>query len=509
MLFNSFSYLIFFPVVVLLYFAIPHKARYLWLLVASYYFYMAWNPKYALLMALSTILTYLSGLLIGNENRLAEAARKDGSAGRAQMSGYAFRKKLWVFLSMTSNLSILFLFKYFDFFIDNANRVLGRFGMELLNPAFDVILPVGISFYTFQALSYTMDVYRGEIYVEKNPFKYALFVSFFPQLVAGPIERSKNLLVQISRRHYFDYERAKNGLLLMFWGFFLKLVVADRVAVIVNTVYNGYTNYQGLVLVVATLFFGIQIYCDFASYSLIAKGSAQVMGFRLMDNFRQPYFARSIGEFWHRWHISLSTWFRDYLYIPLGGNRKGTLRKYINIMIVFLVSGLWHGANWTFLVWGFLHGAFQVIGQITKPLKNRVTDLLGIDREAASYKLGQMVITYILANFAWIFFRAPHITAARGIIGNMFSIWNPWVLVDGSLYELGLSPESFWVGIFSILLLIGVSVAQYRGIHIRERFAEQGLIFRWFVTLGLLFSIIIFGIYGPGYSASQFIYFQF
>jgi len=228
-----------------------------------------------------------------------------------------------------------------------------------------------------------------------------------------------------------------------------------------------------------------------------------------MDNFRQPYFARSIGEFWHRWHISLSTWFRDYLYIPLGGNRKGTLRKYINIMIVFLVSGLWHGANWTFLVWGFLHGAFQVIGQITKPLKNRVTDLLGIDREAASYKLGQMVITYILANFAWIFFRAPHITAARGIIGNMFSVWNPWVLVDGSLYELGLSPESFWVGIFSILLLIGVSVAQYRGIHIRERFAEQGLIFRWFVTLGLLFSIIIFGIYGPGYSASQFIYFQF
>ena len=505
MLFNSFSYLIFFPIVVLLYFAIPHRVRYLWLLVASYYFYMAWNPKYALLMALSTVLTYLSGLLIGKENRLADAA----GTGSRTYKHTVFRKKLWVFLSMTSNLSILFLFKYFDFFIDNANRVLGRFGMELLNPAFDVILPVGISFYTFQALSYTMDVYRGEIYVEKNPFKYALFVSFFPQLVAGPIERSKNLLVQISRRHDFDYERVKNGLLLMFWGFFLKLVVADRVAVIVNTVYNDYTNYHGLLLMVATLFFGIQIYCDFASYSLIAKGSAQILGFRLMDNFNQPYFARSIGEFWHRWHISLSTWFRDYLYIPLGGNRKGTLRKYINIMIVFLVSGLWHGANWTFLIWGFLHGAFQVIGQITKPLKNWLTDLLGINREAASYKLGQMIITYILVNFAWIFFRAPHFTAAKAIIGNMFSYWNPWVLADGSLYDLGLSPESFWVGIISILLLAGVSLAQYRGIHIRERFAEQGLFFRWFVTLGLLFSIIIFGIYGPGYSASQFIYFQF
>ena len=199
-----------------------------------------------------------------------------------------------------------------------------------------------------------MDVYRGEIYVEKNLFKYALFVSLFPQLVAGPIERSKNLLVQINRRHTFDYERVKNGLLLMLWGFFLKLVIADRVAVIVNTVYNGYTNYHGLILAVATLFFGIQIYCDFYAYSLIAKGSAQVMGFRLMDNFKQPYFSRSIGEFWHRWHISLSTWFRDYLYIPLGGNRKSTLRKYINVMIVFLVSGLWHGANWTFIIWGFL-----------------------------------------------------------------------------------------------------------------------------------------------------------
>ena len=341
MLFNSFSYLIFFPIVVLLYFAIPYKARYLWLLAASYYFYMAWNPKYALLMALSTVLTYLSGLLIGRETRLTATVE----AGSPVYRNAIFRRKLWVFLSMISNLSILFLFKYFDFFIDNVNRVLGHLGMELLNPTFDVILPVGISFYTFQALSYTMDVYRGEIYVEKNLFKYALFVSLFPQLVAGPIERSKNLLVQINRRHTFDYERVKNGLLLMLWGFFLKLVIADRVAVIVNTVYNGYTNYHGLILAVATLFFGIQIYCDFYAYSLIAKGSAQVLGFRLMDNFKQPYFSRSIGEFWHRWHISLSTWFRDYLYIPLGGNRKGTLRKYINVMIVFLVSGLWHGAN--------------------------------------------------------------------------------------------------------------------------------------------------------------------
>lgn len=500
MLFNSFSYLIFFPIVVLLYFALPHKIRYIWLLITSYYFYMAWNPKYALLLALSTFLTYLSGLLIGRENKLIEANGDDKAL---------FRKKLWVFISMTSNLSILFLFKYFDFFIENANKILAHLSMELISPTFDVILPVGISFYTFQALSYTMDVYRGEIYVEKNIFKYALFVSFFPQLVAGPIERSKNLLVQISRRHYFDYERVKSGLLLMLWGFFLKLVIADRVAVIVNNVYNDYANYEGLILVLATLFFGVQIYCDFASYSLIAKGSAQVMGFNLMDNFHQPYFAQSIGEFWRRWHISLSTWFRDYLYIPLGGNRKGTLRKYINIMVVFLASGLWHGANWTFVIWGFLHGIFQVIGQITKPLKVRITDFLGIDREAGSYKLGQMIITYALVNFAWIFFRAPGLTEAKGIIVNMFSVWNPWIFTDGSLYELGLSVGSFWAGVVAIMLLMCVSIAQYNKVSIRDRFAKQGLVFRWIISLGLIFSIIIFGIYGPGYSASQFIYFQF
>jgi alginate O-acetyltransferase complex protein AlgI len=495
MLFNSFSFMLFFPIVVLLYFVVPHKARYLWLLVASYYFYMSWNPKYALLIALSTLITYASGLLIGRENKESKFA--------------LWRRKLWVFLCMVSNLAILFFFKYFDFFIENVNRVLSNTGMELIVPAFDVILPVGISFYTFQALSYTMDVYRDEIYVEKNLFKYALFVSFFPQLVAGPIERSKNLLVQISRRHYFDYERVKAGLLLMLWGFFLKLVIADRVAILVNTVYNDYSAYKGLELVLATVFFGVQIYCDFASYSIIAIGSAQVLGFQLMDNFKQPYFSRSIGEFWHRWHISLSSWFRDYLYIPLGGNRKGTARKYLNIMIVFLVSGLWHGANWTFVIWGFLHGAFQIIGQITMPAKVKITDLLHINREAASYKLGQMLITFCLVNFAWIFFRAPSFTGAKAIIRGMVTTWNPWIFNDGSLYLLGLSQKSFWVGIVAIVILFCVSIAQYRGIRIRERFAEQGLVFRWVISLGLIFSIIIFGIYGPGYSASQFIYFQF
>ncbi len=490
MLFNSFNYLIFFPVVVLFHFLIPHRIRYIWLLAASYYFYMSWNPKYALLIGLSTLITYLSGLFIGGATRKAV-------------------KNFYVFLSMSSNLAILFLFKYFDFFVDNLNRILILLNMEMVNPTFDVILPVGISFYTFQALSYTMDVYRGDIYVERNFFKYALFVSLFPQLVAGPIERSKNLLVQISRRHYFDYERVKSGLVMMLWGLFLKLVIADRMALLVNQVYGNHEDYEGLALVIATLFFGIQIYCDFSSYSLIAKGSARVMGFRLMDNFRQPYFARSIGEFWHRWHISLSTWFRDYLYIPLGGNRKGTIRKYINIMIVFLVSGLWHGANWTFIVWGFLHGSFQVIGQISRPWKSKITRVLGINDDSMSYKLGQMFVTYLLVNFAWIFFRAQSISIAFDIIKRIFTVWNPWIITDGSLFELGLSSGNFFVGLCSLLLLFAVSLAQYRGLAVGRIFAEQGYVFRSLATLVLLFAIILFGVYGPGYNAGQFIYFQF
>ena len=320
MLFNSIQFLIFFPIVTFAYFLIPHKLRYIWLLFASYYFYMCWNPKYALLMAISTLITWASGILLDQSNRLTKDKKTRD-----------MKKKLWVALSFISNLSILFFFKYFDFLINNINMFLTQIHLELIQTGFDVILPVGISFYTFQALSYTMDVYRGEIYAEKNILKYALFVSFFPQLVAGPIERSKNLLIQFNEEHHFDYERVKNGLLLMLWGFFMKLVIADRVALLVNQVYNNWQQYAGLELVIATVFFAVQIYCDFGSYSNIAIGAAQVMGFTLMENFKQPYFATSVADFWRRWHISLTSWFRDYLYIPLGGNKKGKVRKYINL----------------------------------------------------------------------------------------------------------------------------------------------------------------------------------
>lgn len=491
MLFNSLEFLIFFPVVTLLYFAFPHKVRYIWLLVASYFFYMCWNPKYAMLMGFSTLTTYLSGILIAK------------SGDRVAL------KKIWVALSFSVNIAILFFFKYFDFAINNINAVLSSVGFEIINPAFDVILPVGISFYTFQALGYTVDVYRKDIEPEKNILRYALFVSFFPQLVAGPIERSGNLIKQLRERHYFDTKRIANGMMLMLWGFFEKLVIADRAAYVVDTVYNNYTSYTGFSILIATVLFAFQIYCDFASYSDIARGAAQVMGFNLMKNFNTPYFAQSVGEFWRRWHISLSTWFRDYLYIPLGGNRKGRIRKYFNLMVVFLLSGLWHGASWSYVIWGALNGFYQVVGDVTKGVRKKLSGALGVNKNNFSSKLAKALVTFALIDFSWIFFRAGSFTAALEIVKRLFSEFNLWIFTDGTLFSLGLDSADMFVLIMSLAVLLVMSILKYNNVSIREELAKQGIWFRYAIYLAGIFAVLIFGIYGPEYDASQFIYFQF
>ncbi len=495
MLFNSIHFLLFFPAVCLLYFVFPHKIRWVWLLVASYYFYMSWNPQYALLIAFSTVVTYASGLLIEKANQKeAKTAIK--------------LKKLWVLLSFAINLAILFFFKYFPFALSNINAVLAQVGITAIVPSFDVLLPVGISFYTFQALSYTMDVYRKEMSAEKNLLKYALFVSFFPQLVAGPIERSKNLLHQVHEKHTFDFLRMRDGLLLMLWGFFQKMVIADRVAILVNTVIGEYQFYEGIELVVTMLLFAVQIYCDFSGYSDIAIGAAQVMGFKLMDNFKQPYFATSIRDFWHRWHISLSTWFRDYLYIPLGGSRKGKWRARLNVLITFLASGLWHGAAWSFVIWGALHGMFQIVGEMIRKPKDRLYKSLRIPTSSFSFKLGQGLCTFLLVDFAWIFFRAPGAMAAFSIIRSIFSTFNPWILFDGSLYTMGLSRLEFSIMLLSIAILLFVNILQ-RKYNVRNLLSRQIILFRWPVYFAGIFAVVVLGIYGPGYAAANFLYFQF
>lgn len=483
MIFNSIEFLIFFPIVICIYFIIPKGQKYIWLLLSSYYFYMNWNPKYIVLILASTISSYFTAILIEKTNN---------------------KKKIFVTFGIAFNLCILMFYKYFNFLLDNINRIFEVFQVPIINNKFDVILPVGISFYTFQVIGYIIDVYRKEIYAEKNFLKYALFVSFFPQLVAGPIERSKNLLIQINKEHSFDYLRVKQGLLLILWGVFQKVVIADRVAIIVNQVYNNYADYYGLQIILATIFFAIQIYCDFASYSTIAIGAAKVLGFNLMNNFNSPYFSTSISDFWRRWHISLSTWFRDYLYIPLGGNRVSKSRKHFNIMIIFLASGLWHGASWNYVFWGFLHGLYQIIGDVFRPIRHKIRNSFNINNKLV--KIMNVIITFVLVDFAWIFFRAKSFKEGINIIRHVFITSNKSILE--CIYSLGLNKANLIIIIMAIVILMLVEIFKDR-INIIEEITKKNMFFRWSVYYCIIFCIIIFGVYGIGYDQSQFIYFQF
>ena len=495
MIFNSFDFLKFFPIVVLIYFIIPKKIRYIWLLIASMFFYMCWNVKYAILLLVSIGTTWLAGWLLHKfqENKRA--------------------KKCCVAGCFVVNIGILACFKYMDFFIDTCNNVLNRFGIQLLDKPFDFLLPVGISFYTFQALGYIIDVYRGEIEPEKNIFKYALFVSFFPQLVAGPIERSKNLLSQVQdveNKKLWNYERVTGGLILMVWGLFVKMVIADRVAILVNTVFDQFYMYGSVVLIVGAIGFALQIYCDFMGYSTIAIGAAQVMGFELMENFETPYLACSISDFWKRWHISLSTWFRDYLYIPLGGNRCSKLRKYGNVMITMGVSGLWHGANWTYVIWGLLHGIYQVLGDLFSPIKKKLCKVLNAKTESFSFKFLEIAITFILVDFAWIFFRASSVKNAFEYCTRIFTQWDPWSLFNGAIYTLGLDRFEFNVLMVSVIVLFLSELLRYfKKQTIVDFLREQCIWFRWAVIFALIFATLVYGIYGIKFESSQFIYFQF
>ncbi len=489
MLFNSFSFLFFFPTVVLFYFICPKKFRWLWLLITSYYFYMSWNPKYALLMLTSTVITYLSGIYI-------EKANNSGNRN----------KKLFVSLSFISNLTILIGFKYLNFLSENFTVLFHKLGWQWEISSFNLLLPVGISFYTFQALSYTMDVYRGDIKATRHFGKYALFVSFFPQLVAGPIEKSANLLPQFDRDNKFDYVKIKEGLVLMMWGFFKKMVIADRLALLVNTVYNNPTQYTGFELGIATIFFAIQILCDFSGYTDIAIGAAKVLGYDLTKNFNRPYFSKSIPEFWRRWHISLGAWFRDYLYFPLGGSRVSFGRKNMNLMIVFAVSGIWHGASWNFLIWGLLHGSYQIIDLNITPIIRKLYGFLKIDIHTFWYKLYKIGLTFMLVCIAWIFFRANTLEDAFYIVKNLF-VFNPEIVFNTDLYKLGLEQREFRIALISILVLIGANLLE-RKYDLLQVLRKQPLMIRWGYYLFLTLYILFYGVYGDDEKAS-FIYFQF
>ena len=494
MLFNSISFLIFFPIVTAVYFLLPKKVKYIWLLVASYYFYMSWNPKYIVLIVFSTVVTYLTGLF-------TEKAK-------------AVTAKRWVLAGgIVLNLGVLFVFKYLDFFFSNLNRALSVLHITSVEKPFDFLLPVGISFYTFQAIGYCIDIYRGDIKAEKNPIKYALFVSFFPQLVAGPIERSKNLLSQLDemgKKRLWSMDGIVSGFGMMLWGLFMKMVIADRISIFVDSIYDNLFMTGTVETAAAAFGFSIQIYADFAGYSAIAIGAARVMGINLMENFNTPYFATGIADFWRRWHISLSSWFRDYVYIPLGGNRKGKARKYLNIMITFLVSGLWHGAAWSYVIWGGLHGVMQIIEDLIKPLRAKIEKFLKINTSTFGYWFGNVFITSLLTTFAWIFFRARSLKVALEFIRRLFTKWNPWALFDDSLCGYGLDPKETIILYAALLALLAVSVVRKKkGVDIGDCLLKQNLIFRWVIFIALIVAIVVFGEYGIDFDSNKFIYFDF
>ena len=487
MLFNSFQFLLFFPTVTLLYFLLPQRFRWQLLLLASCLFYMAFIPWYILILIVTILIDYFAGLWLDNPTLSSS------------------QRKLVLSISIVSTCLVLFVFKYFNFFNTNFAALAHLLRWNYPIGALKIILPIGLSFHTFQSLSYVIEVYRGNQKAERHFGIYALYVMFYPQLVAGPIERPQNLLHQFYAAHTFDYQRVTDGLKLMLWGLFKKVVIADRLAIAVNQVYGHPRDYTGWPLIVATVFFAFQIYCDFSGYSDIAIGAAQVMGFRLMDNFNRPYFAKSIAEFWKRWHISLSTWFRDYLYIPLGGNRAKTWRWQFNLFITFLVSGFWHGANWTYVAWGGINGFYLICSLWTRDLRQSLCHTSHLDQWPTLHKYLRVGMTFALVCIAWIFFRANTITDAWYILTHLVQGLQRGIKESGPHGEgFALSKYELVVGIGAIGLMEFVHVIQ-RHRRIRHMLVDRPWWIRWSLYYAICFSIIYFGVF----EQVQFIYFQF
>lgn len=491
MLFNSLKFFIFFPLVTALYFLLPHKYRWVLLLAASAVFYMAFVPAYILILVFLVIVDYFLGIWL-------EKIRPE-------------RKKVLLVVGIILNLGALAVFKYFDFFSANISALASFLDWNYSFKSLSLILPIGLSFFTLQSLGYIIEVYRGRQKAERHPGMLALFIMFYPQLLAGPIGRPQNLLHQFREKHYFEYQRVVGGLRLMLWGLFLKMVIADRLAIVVDRVYDNPIGQPGISLLVASIFFTFQIFCDFAGYSDIAIGAARVMGFDLMKNFNNPYSSQSISEFWKRWHISLSSWLRDYIYIPLGGSRVLKWRYYYNLIIVFLISGLWHGAGWTFIIWGALHGFYLIFSDWSKEWREKFARLIRLGKFPGLYRQWKVAATFCLVAFAWIFFRANSLDDAFYIITHLFSGLDKIIDVNFLRYNLfvegviGLAKIEIVLVVFLILAMQAVYFIGGRENGLSKQFDKKPLWLRWSVYYVLILLIMFFGIFGE----RDFIYFQF
>lgn len=474
--FLSLTFAVFFILSVIIYYSVPKKMRWSVLLAASIIFYI-WSVPYLIVYLLfSAVTTYGYGLW----------AKKNRGKGKGLL-----------FAVITANLAILLTLKFYPLC-----------AVRFHFPAMKLLMPMGISFYTLQVIAYCADVSKGKVEAQTHFLKYLLFVSFFPQILQGPIPRYEQLKDQLYEGPSFDYRTVKFGFQMILWGLFLKMVIADRAAIFVNTVFAEYYLYEGTMLAVAAVLYSIQLYTDFLGCVCIAMGAAEVYGIRLQTNFERPYFAVSIKDFWRRWHISLSSWLRDYVYIPLGGNRKGTLRKYGNLLITFLVSGIWHGAGMQYLFWGLMHGGYQIAGEILLPVRKKVKNALKLEEGSITDLLWRRLCTFTLVTAAWVIFRAENLKSGISILKRIVTDVTPWVLFDGTLTSCGIGGAQFIALLLCVVLLMIVEHAQEKG-SIRESLEKQHIFLRWSIYLGGIAIVIIFGVYGPGYDAAQFLYGQF
>lgn len=478
----SLAFLVFAAVSCTLYFFLPQKARPYWLLLCSAAFYGSFDVRFFAWIGITAVSSFAAGRIIG---RAGERRKKAVLIGVVVLNG-----------------GLLIFVKFFGYSTELFARLFGLSASAVAIPA-----ALGISFYTMQAIGYCVDVYRGKYLPERNFWKFLLYMLYFPTIMQGPISRYDQLADQLFTPHRFSFDRMKAGLILMLWGFFKKLVIADRAAILVNRVFADYTAYEGLQIVFAVVLYSIQLYTDFSGFTDISRGLSQILGIDLIDNFDTPYFADSIRDFWRRWHISLSSWLRDYIYIPLGGSRGGRGRKYANLLIVFFVSGLWHGVGFHYIAWGLMQAVFQIVSELTREPRNRLYDSWGVDRTCFSYRFGKGLVTFGLVNLSWLFFRASGFLTALRILKRSL-VWNPWVLFDGSLLSMGLDGAEWNVLLAAVAVLLAVSLLRQRG-SVRGMLDAQLFWFRYGVYLALLLATLVFGIYGPGYDSAGFLYMQF
>lgn len=494
MVFHSFAYLLFFPIVYIIYFLLPGRVRYLWLLAASCFFYACADIRYLLLLGAIVLLSYGSGILIA----------------RVRATGRSVVAKTVLILTVLCNLGILGYFKYTNFLLENLNGVMAMLHSDRQFAPINGLLSLGISFILFQSVSYTADVYRGTIDAERNILKFSLYLAFFPKLISGPIERAGDILPQIHKGTRFSLQNLKEGLCLILLGLFYKLVLSDNIAAIINPIFASYTEYSGLQIALAFILLPFQIYGDFGGYSYIAIGSARALGFRLSDNFEAPFHSESIAEFWRRWHITLNNWFKDYLYIPLGGSRRGFARTCLNTMIVFLLSGLWHGAAWSYVMWGGLNGLFIIAGNLRKRLQSRSFVQIQSDRDSTVFHMRRRLATFVLFDSTLLFFGMPSVQATRDIV--IRAVTQPGIRDLFSLGFLDIFPDipTFALIAAALIVLLWIDTVIYRTkSSFTVFFFRQSSLFRWLFCIVILYMIIFFGAYGETYEQTQFIYFQF